>query len=117
MIGRNDRVTSFLGLNCNFPNPGVFASIFARAQWRLDTLATLCDPLDQGNWLFEDMDIDMSESTHKLMIIGVIVLAAIALLGVLVLTYFGKSVSVEIAGLGGIAIGGLLGHLIAPDKK
>ncbi len=63
------------------------------------------------------MDIDMSESTHKLMIIGVIVLAAIALFGVLVLTYFGKPVSAEIAGLGGIAIGGLLGHLVAPDKK
>lgn len=58
----------------------------------------------------------MSESTHKLMIIGVIVLAAIALLGVFVLTYFGKPVSAEIAGLGGIAIGGLMGHLVAPEK-
>jgi hypothetical protein len=59
----------------------------------------------------------MSESTHKLMIIGVIVLAAIALFGVLVLTYFGKPVSAEIAGLGGIAIGGLLGHLVTPEKR
>jgi hypothetical protein len=54
---------------------------------------------------------------HHTIVIGVLTLAAIALVGVLTLNAFGKPVSAEITGLGGIAIGGLLGHLGVPKKE
>ena len=58
----------------------------------------------------------MNQDTHKLIIIGVVSLAAFALVGSMGLLMVGKAVPAELAGLAGIAIGGLLGHLANPSE-
>jgi len=51
------------------------------------------------------------------MIVGIFVLAGIALVGTIILAWFEKTINAEIAGLAGVAIGGVLGHLVSPEKK
>lgn len=59
----------------------------------------------------------MNCDTHKLIVVAVATIALTSLLGAITLIAFGKTVPAELVGLGGVTVGGLLGHLGQPKTS